>query len=444
MKRLLSFTIALIILILPLFTTSCGKGERIDDYNIVVPAECDITTKYAAEALATLAMEKTGKALAIVSDSEVEQKHEILLGETNREESKTTIALADKQYLLFKENEKIVIKGYGIYIGAGCGDLFNKYATVTDDGVDLSDVPSEEKVLTYTPLDTYNSVIFMIGDGMGSTHIEMTEYSTKKPFLAKGFPSVGASITRSLSVINKEASATDSAASGTAMATGYKTINGYIGLGAQSELLKNVRELAHESGAKTAIVTTDLITGATPSSYMCHNISRENDEELLAEINALVGDGKIDYCQGDVGDELSSHTKKALDTVSKDGSKFFVMIEEGIIDKASHSKEHKGVIDAVTRFNDAIAYATQYTLCHPDVALIVTADHETGNLILTTPGVYYFGSYAHTNKNVPIFAIGAGVDALNDVKIENVLLAQFCAKAYSSDPFGDQAYAFNK
>ena len=439
MKKILCVILALLILTLAFSFTSCLKKEIIDleDYSIVIPKDSDITTKYCAENLSNVVLEKTGIRLEILTDDEEEKDEELLIGETNRQESKTDAELKDGQYVLFKSDDKIVMKGYGIYVGAACGDFVNKYAIAKEGKLDVSTVPVIKSPFTYAPEQNYTSVIFMIGDGMGETHIKMAEEKASISFVAKSFPNIGTSVTRSLSVISNEAKFTDSAASGTAMATGYKTFNGYIGLDKDKNIIKNVRELAHEKGAKTGVITTDLITGATPSSYMCHSESRESTEELQAQIDALVNGGLIDYCQGDVGDELTTKVKQALATLSKDNSSFFLMVEEGQIDKRAHNKDAQGVIDAVKRFNDAIAYATQFALCHTGIALVVTADHETGNLVETTPGNYYFASFNHTNKNVPIFAIGAGTAAFDEQKIENTILAQFCASAYSSEPFGD-------
>lgn len=439
MKRILSLALVLILLLGTLSLFSCHKSEvtkvPISEYVIVIPQEADMTTQYSAEILADELFRKTGSKFGIIADSEPERAKEILIGDTSRAQSKQTLPLANGQYCAYTSGDKIVLRGYGIYIGSACYELLSSEA-ICEDGVDTSKLPSKPVISTYKAQDTYSSVIFMIGDGMGDNHIKMTEEKAQISFIAKSFPNKATSVTRSLSVILKQAKFTDSAASATAMATGYKTINGYIGVDKDLLPLKNVRELAHESGANTAVITTDLITGATPSSFMCHNGSRANDEELEAEINALILSGGIDYCQGGVGDGLINHTKSALTQISKD-SPFFIMIEEGIIDKKSHNKDEQGVIDTVSRFNDAIAYATQFTLMHPDVALIVTADHETGNLVPVPPDRYYFGSFDHTNKDVSVFALGAGTSVFNGQKIENTFLAQFSAKAYSSAPFGD-------
>lgn len=444
MKRLLYITIAVLLVLCSFVACSNEEQEPStppSSYVVVIPQECDVTIQYASQNLVSLIEEKLGVKLNIVTDSTAEASKEILIGETNRNASKTTTPLDKGQYLVFSSGEKIVLKGQGIYIGSACSDLVHKYARATSDGeLDISAVPTHQTAFTYTPDATYRNVIFMIGDGMGENHIKMTEQAGACDFVARDFPNIGLSITRSQSVINKEASYTDSAASASAMATGYKTINGYVGVDQDGNPLKNIRELAFEAGAKTAVVTTDLITGATPASYMCHSLSRENTDEISAQINALVAEGKISYCEGNVGDELTVHTKNALNTISANNSQFFIMIEEGIIDKRSHDKDEKGAIDTVRRFNDAVAYATQFALCHPDTVLIVTADHETGALAFnaTSEYGYVFTSYNHTNTNVPIFALGAGTQVFNGARVENTELAKFCAKAYSNEGFGQQ------
>lgn len=427
MKKLLIF-LSIIILALVLF--SCGNAE-IDDFQIVIPENADLSTKYAAENLATMLSER-GSGVEIVTDSTKEARFEILIGDTNREESKTESELSDGQYLIFAKNKKIVIKGYGIYVGAGVHALVNEY------DLKISDLPTEESPKNFVFPEKYDSVIFMIGDGMGENHIKMAERNGMPTFIARSFIATGKSVTRSQSVINKEASFTDSAASGTAMATGYKTLNDYIGVDPNGNPLQNIRELAFSLGAKTAVVTTDKITGATPSAYMCHNISRENTEELQTEIDALISDGKIDYVAGSVDNNLTSEVKNALSTLSKDASSFFIMVEEGQIDKRSHDKDQAGAIEMVKRFNDAIAYATQFTLCHPDTLLIVTADHETGKLTDSKYNEYgyLFHGYNHTNVDVPFFMLGAGASAYDGQTLENIELAKICASAYTTEPFG--------
>lgn len=70
--------------------------------------------------------------------------------------------------------------------------------------------------------------------------------------------------------------------------------------------------------------------------------------------------------------------------------------------------------------NEAVAIALKYVLEHPDTALIVTADHETGNTTLKSGWKTDFnritaGSGNHSDQLVPVFANGKGTDALNSL-----------------------------
>ena len=83
----------------------------------------------------------------------------------------------------------------------------------------------------------------MIGDGMGPNDIAYTEKKSSDCFdfglILNQIKYTGYATTYSYN--NK---VTDSAASGTALATGHKTNNGYIGMSPKSEVLKNITEIA--------------------------------------------------------------------------------------------------------------------------------------------------------------------------------------------------------
>lgn len=427
------FLIVLSLFAILLVFASCGNKC---DYQIVIPENATVTEQYAADNLSNIIKDYYGVSLEVVRDTEEEQKNEILIGETNRDESKTDTVFSQMQFLLFKVKNKIVIKGDGIYIGASCGKLVNEHISVNDGVLSFNNLDSRD-IYTYTTPEKCDSVIFMIGDGMGDVHISLGEKKHNFSFVAKQFPYRGKSITRSQTVIEGKGTYTDSAASGTAMATGFKTYNGHIGLDKNGNSVPNVRELAASVGAKTAVLTTDTITGATPSAYLAHNASRENSMELENEINALIEQNKVDYCMGRAYD-LTTETEAALYKISSNKSKFFIMIEEGLIDKQSHNNSLSGTATMVQRFNDSIEYATQFALMHPNTALIVTADHETGDLkehSIFKEG-FSFQSENHTNQNVSIFALGAGTEIFNGAKVENIELAKFVASVYSSESFG--------
>lgn len=58
----------------------------------------------------------------------------------------------------------------------------------------------------------------------------------------------------------------DSAAAGTALATGFKTQNGMIGVQPDGSLVGNILEAAKLNGYRTAIVVTSTANHATPAN----------------------------------------------------------------------------------------------------------------------------------------------------------------------------------
>jgi alkaline phosphatase len=89
---------------------------------------------------------------------------------------------------------------------------------------------------------------------------------------------------------------TDSGASGTAMATGYKTKNGVIGLDTQGNRVKSILEIAKDNGLSTGLVTTSAITDVTPASFVAHESNRERYEYIARDlvesgINVFIGGG---------------------------------------------------------------------------------------------------------------------------------------------------------
>ena len=104
---------------------------------------------------------------------------------------------------------------------------------------------------------------------------------------------------------------------------------------------------------------------------------------------------------------------------------FMVMIENTYTDHFGHGKTPLdgsdntfGIVKEVQSTDEAVAIALKYVLEHPDTALIVTADHETGDTYLGTGWQEDFtmisaSSGDHSAQNVPVFAIGKGTDKLN-------------------------------
>ena len=117
-------------------------------------------------------------------------------------------------------------------------------------------------------------VFYFIGDGMGVNQVNGTEtYMAATegrigtaPLCFAQFPVAGLVTTFSASN-----GITDSAAGGTALATGHKTKNGAIGVTADlSAPVQNVAAAAKAEGMAVGIATSVSIDHATPASFYAH------------------------------------------------------------------------------------------------------------------------------------------------------------------------------
>lgn len=95
-------------------------------------------------------------------------------------------------------------------------------------------------------------------------------------------------------------SATDSAAAGTALATGVKTNNGMLGVTPDGEPLVNLTEHAEEQGKSTGVVSSVPFSHATPSAYVVHNPDRNDmdgiaNEMVESDLEVIIGGGHPFY-----------------------------------------------------------------------------------------------------------------------------------------------------
>lgn len=415
-------------------------GVLITQYDIVIPEGCGLYTSSAAQNLSDYLYYNGGIMLDIVSDTTPAGEYEILVGKTNRAESSAAaaVSLADDQYVLAMTGSKIVMMGDSYMIGGAVGEFINSYAVSAGKNaeINITTLPTEYTASTFRFTEARNAII-LIGDGMGFNHIKATLAAGLSEFVAEQLPNRGSASTYSHSVTLGTKKYTDSAAAATALSSGYKTIDGYIGMNPALKKMPNIREIAAAKGARTSVLTTDLITGATPGGFLAHVPDRNATSAIQSQIDKLIKDKEVDFAVGSIGDNLVKEAGRQLWTISEDGSLFFSMIEEAYIDKRSHSNDMAGVISTTTRYNSLIAYVVQFVLCHPDTALIVTADHETGNIQYNPKtDKYEFNSKDHTNSDVPVFAIGPGTEYFKDKKVDNTDIAKFMAKIYGENNFG--------
>jgi alkaline phosphatase len=131
----------------------------------------------------------------------------------------------------------------------------------------------------------------MIGDGMGLSQISSGMYANDNSTALEQFDYIGLSKTASFDKL-----ITDSAASGTAMATGIKTNNKVLGISPDNINQKSILEICKEKGYKTALIATSSIVHATPASFYAKENSRYNYENIALQlrndnIDIIVGGG---------------------------------------------------------------------------------------------------------------------------------------------------------
>ena len=312
-------------------------------------------------------------------------------------------------------------------------------------------------------------VFYFIGDGMGVNQVQGTELFQGEmkgeiaiePLCFTQFPV--STVATTFSATN---GVTDSAAAGTALATGNKTKNGAIGVLKDLETpVNSVAVWAKNSGRKVGVATSVSIDHATPAAFYAHEAGRgsyynigadlyaagfdfysgsdfmepDNKEDKSAknlykmadEYGYSIARGYNDYTKKSAkadkmilfqSEEASSKdrsaipyaidrtekdltleeiTRSAIDFLSKDLSKgFFLMVEGGKIDWACHSNDAATAFREVQDLDKAIRQAYEFYKQHPDETLIVvTADHETGGIVLGT-GEYRLNLKALENQKM--------------------------------------------
>ena len=314
--------------------------------------------------------------------------------------------------------------------------------------------------------ETYKNVIVMIGDGMGFNHLEATKqkYGIETLEMEK-------------TVLHAESktnslfwATTDSAAGGTALSSGIRTINGMVSTYALDPFRvfatpKSITEVAIEQGKATGVVTTDYTSGATPSSFSAHTYSRDNDvditeQQLASDIDLVWGaynglatadvvsaagrtyigsatelasfNGETkSFGQFDFDDmkyvtnnhdtpTIEAMTEKAIEVLSKDEDGFFLMVEGACIDKHSHSNDMENMMLSAYEFDKAVGAALEFAEEDGETLVVITADHETGGITYDAENdSYYWTADDHTNVNVPVFMNKTDAGFVNGAAYKN-------------------------
>lgn len=369
-------------------------------------------------------------------------------------------------------------------------DALNTWITLLDLGVDFIGTDHIESLADF--LDTYDKssfkqtaahtiytpqyrtndhepvrqVILLIGDGMGLAQ----QYAG---FTAAGgnlnlfqLRDIGFSVTTPA-----DGYITDSAAGATAMATGTKTNNRYVGVDASGKRLTSITEICYQQRWRTAVISAGDITDATPAAFYAHQPEREWSEAIAAEfvnshVNWLIGGGSHHFVQRkdqqDIsamlrargysfstqfnaidtarhpftvivdnaavvskkmgrGDFLVKAFQQATATLGAGNHPFFMMAEGAQIDYGGHANDMETVVREMLDFDALVGEALRYADTHPGTLVVITADHETGGLSLVGGHIQqqqvlgHFSTNDHTAIMVPVYAYGAGASRFRGV-----------------------------
>ena len=125
---------------------------------------------------------------------------------------------------------------------------------------------------------------------------------------------------------------------------------------------------------------------------------------------------------------LCDATKKALEILTNNAGRkggFLLMVEGSQIDSEAHANNAQGILAETRDFDRAVGAAMDYADAHPGTLVVVTADHETSGLSITSnetdftlsdSGVgYHFGTTGHSGTMVPVYLYGTGAERINGV-----------------------------
>ena len=160
------------------------------------------------------------------------------------------------------------------------------------------------------------NVILFIGDGMGDSEITAARnyaVGAAGRLAMDSLPMTGAYTTYSVQENDPSLPdyVTDSAASGTAWATGRKTSNGRISTSAwKDEDLKTILEIAQERGMRAGDVTTAELTDATPAVLAAHVANRTCQGP--GDMTACPRDRRSAGGPGSIAEQLLAHNVDVL------------------------------------------------------------------------------------------------------------------------------------
>ncbi|MDL2305493.1 alkaline phosphatase [Bacteroides sp. OttesenSCG-928-D19] len=303
---------------------------------------------------------------------------------------------------------------------------------------------------------TVRNVIFLIGDGMGLAQICAADAVNRGLTMLK-LKFIGLQQNQA-----EDSWTTDSAAAGSALATGKKHKNRHISINGEGAVYPSLTDIFHAEGYATGVVSSGNLADATPAAFYGHSTERDNSNEITAylldgKLSLLNGSGMhelterkdqinlIDDLQKKAGYRIANHideinqskgkvicvdermgkaateetigllsdaTREAIRKLSEDNKGFFLMVEGAKIDYAGHANSLPGSILETLSFDLAVAEALMFADQNGETLVIVTSDHETGGMTIVDGQAHegaitvHYMTDDHTSIMLPVFTYG--------------------------------------
>mgnify|MGYP001819633960 CR=1 FL=1 len=337
------------------------------------------------------------------------------------------------------------------------------------------------------------NVILFIGDGMGVGHVSAASDLLSFPggtLAMTDTPHVA--LVRSWVADNL---APDSASTGTAMATGFKTRKKAVGVLEDGRVVRNLFEVARDHGRTTGVITTSGVVDATPATFTVHVEWRDDYHEifekmLASDTDLLIGGDWTRFSKAQKNpayldllaraEELGQHhgyqvvrepssmataelpllalfpprpsggnshgpplaatALRGIELLRENPGGFLLLIECEITDEFGHHNDIEEVMNGMRELNEAVAAVLEATDGNGDTLVVVTADHDTGSLAITD-GDYEEGRATvrwatgdHSSQWLPLFAFGPGAERFVGV-LDNTEVGRLIAEALGLGDF---------
>jgi alkaline phosphatase len=337
------------------------------------------------------------------------------------------------------------------------------------------------------------NVILFIGDGMGVGHVSAASDLLSYPggtLAMTDTPHVA--LVRSWVADNL---APDSASTGTAMATGFKTRKKAVGVLEDGRVVRNLFEVARDHGRITGVITTSGVVDATPATFTVHVEWRDDYHEIFEKMLAsgtdlLIGGDWTRFSKAKKnpayldllaraeehghhhgyevirepssmathklpllalfpprpsggnshGPPLAATALRGIELLRENPAGFLLLVECEITDEFGHSNDIEEVMNGMRELDEAVAAVLEAIGGDGDTLVVVTADHDTGSLAVVD-GDYEEGRATvrwatgdHSSQWLPLFAFGPGAERFTGV-LDNTEVGQLIAEALGLEPF---------